>query len=357
MTDNPCKPQTVAWIDWIKVYAVLSIIFHHWLYFLGRSGSAPIDKCLDIVEILTGNGIHLFFIASGFGLIYSHSCRPISWKRWFSRRLTKILVPYWIVVAATYLCVTAVHGFAPKYLPESPGFSAFVQSMLLMQNFFREATLFNLSLWFIPNIVGLYCVFPLLCALLRKTGERLFLILTFFMSMGSILTVSLLGGEVNNHHSIFPFFIFQFSLGMFLGQRRQKNATTPNKPAGAAALLAAGVLFYATSYLLSVKTAWGDGFNKPFTALGILLIVMAIVSMLRRRFSVADGLCARVAGASYYMYLIHFPLYYYFLRQGKAFFPQNFALRTVLFFVTYAAFAAVMYHVSGALKRNAVKTA
>jgi|GEM_PF-730978 len=355
MTDNSCKPQSVAWIDWIKAYAVLSIIFHHWLYFVGSFGSAPIDRIIDIVETVTGNGIHLFFIASGFGLTYSHCCRPITWRRWFSRRLTKILVPYWIVVTATYLCVTAVHGFAPKYLPESPGFSAFVQCMLLVQNFSREATLFNLSLWFIPDIVGLYCVFPLLFALLRKTGERLFIVSTFFISMGSILAVALPGGEVNNHHSIFPFFIFQFSLGMFLGQRHSKGATTSNKTASAAALFAAGVLFYVISFLLTVKTAWGDGFNKPFTALGILLIFMAIVSMLRRRFSIADGLCAKIADASYYMYLIHFPVYYYFLRQSKALFPQNFALRILLFFVTYALFTALVYRLSVALKRVPVQ--
>jgi peptidoglycan/LPS O-acetylase OafA/YrhL len=54
----------------------------------------------------------------------------------------------------------------------------------------------------------------------------------------------------------------------------------------------------------------------------------------------------KISSASYYMYLIHFPIVFYLLKPFKDLFPDNISIRLLLFIITYMVFCWIVYSAS-----------
>lgn len=203
----------------------------------------------------------------------------------------------------------------------------------------------NVSLWFIPNIVGLYLVFPTLITSFSKMNKFGFLFITLCVSYGSILLFMLMGLSVIHQSSVFLFFIFEFTFGIYIGYRSvflPINKSTKKM----IFLLLLGFLFYSISYYLVMKTSWGGNFNQTFTSLGLFFITFPLFFGISRLFPMLFKYFKNISSASYYMYLIHFPIVFYFLRPFKDRFPDNISIRLLLFIITYMVFCWIIYSVS-----------
>jgi len=334
------------WMDWLRGYAVLMIIFHHWISFLYKQTNVEIiDKLVDLLYTFSGNSVHLFFVLSGAGLAVSFFTKPVQWNKWFIKRMQKIIFPFWIVVIVTFAIINYSHYFILSFTKDSFDIKVLISYITLTRNFYEPAINFNLSLWFIPNIVGLYLVFPILITSFSKMNKIGFLFITLFISYCSILLFMLMGLSVIHQNSMFLFFVFEFTFGIYIGYRAVFLPINESIKKMILSLLL-GFSFYSISYYLVIKTSWGGNFNKPFTSLGLFFITFPLFFWISRLFPMLFKYFKKISSASYYMYLIHFPIIFYLLIPYKGRFPDNISMSLLLFITTYVVFCWIVYSVS-----------
>lgn len=105
-------------------------------------------------------GVDIFLLLSGLGMYYSLSKHPIKtvWGvRFYKKRLTRILVPYWLV----YIPFCAVMILLGKYGVED--------SLLCLSTL--EYWVFHRGAWFVSLIILLYLLTPFLFYLINSKGK------------------------------------------------------------------------------------------------------------------------------------------------------------------------------------------
>jgi surface polysaccharide O-acyltransferase-like enzyme len=334
------------WMDWLRGYAILMVIFNHWIYYLYKQTDITfVDKLVGLICIFSGNSIHLFFVLSGAGLAISFFTKPVQWNKWFIKKMQKIIVPFWIAVIVTYAIINCSHYFIPSFIKDSFDIKVLISYITLTRNFYEPGVNFYPSLWFIPNIVGLYFVFPILITFFSKMNKVGFLFITICISYCSILLFMLMGMSLSHQNSVFLFFLFEFAFGIYIGYRAVFLPINESRKK-MILLLLLGFLFYSISYYLVKKTIWGGNFSKPFTSLGLFFITIPLFFWISRLFPMLFKYFKKVSSASYYMYLIHAPIVLYFLGPFKDRFSDNISIRLPLFIITYIIFCWVVYSVS-----------
>lgn len=132
----------------LKGFAILAIVLSHIGYFLSTN-----TEFLFPLSVLAGVGVDLFLFLSGFGLAMSAMKKTLSPVQFYLKRLIKVFIPLWIVLAGFFLLDWLV---LQQTYPVTEVWQSFF-------GFFREADLFgdvNSPLWFITLIVFYYVVFP-----------------------------------------------------------------------------------------------------------------------------------------------------------------------------------------------------
>ena len=132
----------------LKGFAILAIVLSHIGYFLSTN-----TQFLFPLSVLAGVGVDLFLFLSGFGLAMSAMRKTLSPAQFYLKRVVKIFIPLWIVLAGFFLLDWLV---LHQTYPVTEVWQSFF-------GFFREADLFgdvNSPLWFITLIVFYYLVFP-----------------------------------------------------------------------------------------------------------------------------------------------------------------------------------------------------
>lgn len=89
---------SVAVSQELKGFAILAIVFSHIGYFLSTD-----TRFLFPLSILAGVGVNLFLFLSGYGLTISSFGKNLSIGQFYERRLLKLFIPLWLVLAALFL--------------------------------------------------------------------------------------------------------------------------------------------------------------------------------------------------------------------------------------------------------------
>jgi exopolysaccharide production protein ExoZ len=113
--------ETIASIQVLRAVAVLVVTICHAEYEISRIGSLPSVMPSAALENLAGFGVQLFFVISGFVMVYA--TEPLFGTRrgpliFFERRLVRIVPLYWIVTTF-YLALTLLVGDFGKGYPSS----------------------------------------------------------------------------------------------------------------------------------------------------------------------------------------------------------------------------------------------
>ena len=95
-------------IEVLRAAAALIVTVCHAEYELARIDALPAAMPSAVLQALTGFGVQLFFVVSGFVMVYASE--PLFGSRWgpvvfFERRLIRIVPLYWIVTTI-YLALT-----------------------------------------------------------------------------------------------------------------------------------------------------------------------------------------------------------------------------------------------------------
>jgi peptidoglycan/LPS O-acetylase OafA/YrhL len=197
------KSDRVEFIDFGKGLAILTIVVAH--YF-----SPYLSGLLQKALMVGGSGVHLFFVASGFGLALS--VRRESVAAFYARRLPHLLMPYYAVVLLSF-AINLVHPYFG-----SEGAYALAGHLLLFKMFDeRIVDSFGYQFWFISTIVQFYLMYPVLQRGLEAVGLKGFAGLTLLTSIGYSLFVAFSGfAQLRTVNSFFLQYLWEFGLGMVM---------------------------------------------------------------------------------------------------------------------------------------------
>ncbi len=144
------QPFDQSLTEELKGFAILTILFGHIGYFLSRDQSF-----LYPLSILSGVGVNLFLFLSGLGLSLSQLNKPLSIIQFYRRRLLRLFVPMWIILAVYWGLDWLVLGRT-------------YQTNLMLDNlvgWFPQIDLYrevNSPLWYFSLILFYYLIFPLI---------------------------------------------------------------------------------------------------------------------------------------------------------------------------------------------------
>jgi len=200
--------QNTKFIDGMRCLAALYIVLHHslqtanyfpsWLKFFTFGH--------EIVVI--------FIVISGFCLALPiREDWNLNAKRFFRRRIRRILPPYYAAVALGLICVivlTILTKTPQDYLGNPFTRSMLLSHLTLTQNWVHQ-DIYTLDgpLWSIAVECQIYLLFPIIVLLWRKTGRWPALAVVFLFS-GALFKVTHGGGFAN--------FLFLFAEGMLGAQ-------------------------------------------------------------------------------------------------------------------------------------------
>ncbi|MFT9848547.1 acyltransferase [Aneurinibacillus sp. REN35] len=240
--------QRIYELDWLRAFAALSVIsIHTTSTYVMKSDTAYIwNQAMRYA-------VPLFIILSGFLLYYSDRNKTsVPYGSFYKRRFSKILIPYviWTVLYAAYKHWDVL--LAEEY-------GTFLSSLgdhLLYGTGF-------VHLYFLIIMVQLYLIYPLLYVWLKRhAGSFLAVTLMLTLTAEFILYFHSLGiWKVPRltvpYVIMLPLWIFYFSMGMYLAQRREKWEPWISGKKGRL-----GLLYVLTFLLLLIDSKWSGTFDS-----------------------------------------------------------------------------------------------
>jgi peptidoglycan/LPS O-acetylase OafA/YrhL len=312
MSDTNSQDISVdlTWVDMLKGIAIIGVFYDNLIHYMNLKTSPILLFFLTkVFAFAVGPFVQVFFLLSGFGLTFAffkQSKSGWSWRKWAWRRITKIVLPYKIIVIFSF--ILGIIG-SSLYASVNVQFSwvSLLSYLTFTRNFYPPSWVWNLPLWFMPCIVGLYISFPVLIKILRDRGPWILLLISALTSYGTLAIASLLGSSKAHFADVFTFWMLQFALGMVLAYVRENNAEKLRYLIGAKAFVTGiGLLLF--SLAMRTYVPEGDRFNDPITTVGIFLFLLNIGWKIRTRFPLIDKALYSLSRESYLMYLIHYPI-------------------------------------------------
>ncbi len=306
--------KDLSWVDMLKGIAIISVIFGNWLTFFSQQKLTTdthdlFSTLTSTLDFAIGPIVHLFIILSGFGLTlgyFKHLNTSLSWKAWMWRRITKTIFPYYLSIILVILL--GLLG-SVLYANENLQFSwpSLLALLTFTRNFYPPSWAWNPPLWFMPVIVGLYLIFPVLLSILKKWGPVKLLLLSTFISYTSLIVAFAFGMTGSHASDLFLSWTVQFVMGMLLAYLAVNHTGKLRLLLGILPFVI-GAVFIFCSILVRDYIPNGKVFNDPITSIGIFLIFLNGGWALRRVFPAVNNPLISVSKQSYFMYLIHYPL-------------------------------------------------
>jgi peptidoglycan/LPS O-acetylase OafA/YrhL len=308
---------TFVSITLVRALAIAGIIIENYHTTLRWHDAGTLsDLFILSVATVAGTLVHMFFVLSGYGLTLSILKKePVSWAEWARERFNKIVVPYWVAVVVTF----AVASLSLYWAPDGTSYSwaTLLAYLTFLRNFNDPGQTLNPAFWFMPVIMGLYVLFPLLLSVLKRFGKAGLLAVSLLVSNIAIAAFVYFGYIVDHQHALPLYFMGEFAMGMVLG------CIAYHQPERLRRLMEfrfflLGIVFYAVSACISHYGLLGYGsstYNDMFEAIGLYLMLLYTCRWMSEAFSpgvlnVLDSMSRR----SYMMYLIHWPIIAYMLK-------------------------------------------
>ena len=232
-------PEFLGYLHSFRGLAILKIVFGHAVAAacIGAYGVFDVSKPILIISEVFYHDSTLYF-AMISGLLFSKILKPRGYYKFYKSKLKHIVLPYlFFTVVLTLIKINfgPISGF-------QEGFQQVV-SKVWMNFVFGKA---NFALWYIPVLIFLYLVTPLLEFLQRKNSvtKKLFVLIIIaplFISRIQNLTEYSLSLET------MIYFTGAYALGMFLGVDLNKKLSWLKKYKnlfGLMGLISSAFLFY-----------------------------------------------------------------------------------------------------------------
>ena len=172
----PVTDITVENSQLIKAIALIFLMWHH-LFGVEFSGSwiSPL-KGLDIIFGVSASICRTtFMVCTGYGLYRSYINKSSVSKIYTLKKIAGTLVPYWIVMIITIICLAVLGKFDPRYLPGN------IFCWILDGNMYVSFA------WYIKLHMLFLLVLPLIRAIEKKWKKNLFLDLLIYIILPFVI--------------------------------------------------------------------------------------------------------------------------------------------------------------------------
>jgi peptidoglycan/LPS O-acetylase OafA/YrhL len=283
----------IEFLDFLKGFSMLSIVLYHY-------AQRDVHGLWASFVMLGGAGVHLFFIASGFGLAYSKQTYTLT--AFYKRRFINLLIPYYLVVLLIY----GVNQLLPMYT--NAGLYELSGHIFLFKMFDETLdTSFNYPFWFMSTIIQFYLVFPFLQKLLTVIRYKYFLGITFALSCFYWFLIVWLGlDELRIYNSFFLQYLWEFCLVMVVATEYK------NFPSGAFRYSPWLILVFALFNigLMGTLAKFGGNIGRTVNdvpaAFGYLASCYFVFLLVENKRKYVKEFFLLIGAISYELYLTHF---------------------------------------------------
>ena len=279
----------------VKGLAILMIIFGHVGFFLFSD-----PGFLSPLSTVSGIGVDIFFLLSGYGLAASALRKNYSRRQFYQRRAGKIFIPLWLVLAV-FLILDAV------FLGRFYDWMVVIKSFL---GFFPSADIYqdlNSPLWYLTPLLFYYLLFPWGFRARRGVLSAVVIALVAYVFI-------LLPWPINERvRDLYEEHFLAFPVGVALAAvsdgvgglaLKIKEKFKSRRAWIVVRYLLLVVLFFGFLYL--VRGAVGGKWLAQIVS--ILSAIMALLFFILLKLRV--GLLELLGEYSYELYLLHWPLMY-----------------------------------------------
>ena len=281
-------------------------------------------------------GVDLFFVISGFVMVYTTSRKPIGPAQFMTNRVVRIAPLYWALTLLTYAIVVVVPSLfkatssSPVELLKSLFFIAFEKS-----NGNVQPTLF--LGWTLNYEMFFYALFAA-GLMIHSVSTRVWTVCV------ALVLLTLVGVVVPPEASVARFYtsplMLEFGYGMLIGLAYQRISSRPAAAAVSATLVAIGMAL--------VVLGPGGSEDIRFLTVGLpaAATVLGAISLEARGIRFKSPALLLLGAASYSLYLVHiFPLGAVAYVAGRLEFGEPWLLlfAPVLAFVSAIAVAIVVH--------------
>ena len=293
----------------LKGLGILTIVFAHISYMLVTD-----NTFLAPLSLAAGVGVDLFLFMSGYGLTVGMLKKPLPAIMFYRRRLIKVFIPFWIVLAILFVCDRLFLDIHYTLIYILRSFFGWFPSA----NAYKDV---NSPFWYISWMLMFYALFPLLFMHSRPwlTAILLSIIANIFVLVDPLQL------QVNWLHRLHT---NAFSLGMLLAwwlgshpEQQQRLEQFRQQPNNALRTLIVITSLTFAAYMAAhngmdhwpmVATALESmGFNAKFfigQTTSLFAMAALIIGFSLKRW---DNRFLHLQGVySYETYLMHWPLMY-----------------------------------------------
>jgi peptidoglycan/LPS O-acetylase OafA/YrhL len=271
---------------------------------------------LNIFFLLGYQGVHIFFILSGFGLAYSRILKPDeSWSIFMKKKFFRLYPTYWILLAVSVIIPRLRADLFYGYFD----WWSFLRSLIILD----KAIPFS---WFMFPLIQFYLCFFLLFKCLQKFSIRQFLFTSFFIKVIYTFLVLILGFNLKVFSPIlgdlsYPGYLaisrlFEFCLGMAMAKVYASNPTLLINYLTKPVIIAIAIIFeilgimgtfeFSNPKFLGVYFPFGLCFYDAFLGFGIFVIIFNVCRSLMNFSDLTTRFLTGISNISYELYLTQF---------------------------------------------------
>jgi peptidoglycan/LPS O-acetylase OafA/YrhL len=271
---------------------------------------------LNIFFFFGYQGVHIFFILSGFGLAYSRILKPDeSWSIFIRKKIFRLYPTYWILLAVSWIIPRLRSDLFFGYFD----WWSFWRSFIVLD----KAIPFS---WFMFPLIQFYLCFFLLFKFLQKFSIKQFIFTSFFIKFTYTFLVLMLAYNLFSPiigHLGYPGYLaisrlFEFCLGMAMAKVYASNPTLLINYLTKPATIALGIIFEILGIMgslqnflkgikfLGVVLPFGLSFCDAFIGFGIFVIVFNVCRNLINFSDLTTRFLTGISHISYELYLTQF---------------------------------------------------
>lgn len=202
-----------------------------------------------------------------------------------------------------------VYGLLVGDIFKFVGGGAFLSSIFLVRAFIPQYVMsINAPLWFMMTVLQLYVCFPFFLMIKKKTGWIRLLSLTFAVNLLYQFFYLSIWGNAIVGEKLFLCFIFEYAVGMYLGNLYLINKKQLQQLLFGIKPLLVGIGFVGLGIGMGLAVpVFGTGMNDIFNAIGFFILFLNVV------YWISQFKCLRF-GVNFFgkyslgLFLVHAPL-------------------------------------------------
>ena len=300
--------------EYAKVVGSASTIAKFFPLPFNSAGNIVFDL-LNIFFLLGAQGVHIFFILSGFGLAYSRILKSDeSWSIFMRKKLFRLYPTYWILLAVSVIIPRLRADLFFGYFD----WWSFWRSFIILD----KAIPFS---WFMFPLIQFYFCFFLLFKCLQRFSIRQFLFTSFVIKViytFLVLTLSFnnvlkpILGDLSYPGYLAISRLFEFCLGMAMAKVYANNPTLLINYLTKPVTIAIGIIFeilgimgafqFSNPKIFGVFFPFGLAFYDAFLGFGIFVIVFNVCRSLINFSDLTTRFLTWISKISYELYLTQF---------------------------------------------------